>query len=298
MLSSYLNRLDHLRRKLLGSFYDRFVCTPQAFQRQVGRAGREGRPAATRFSVAIPIHNRGKFVYRPLFNLIRHPAVTDIVIYDDCSEASDFDVLKGSVDRLSGKKKISLYRHSKNQKALVTKRDAVARCESDWVLVLDSDNTAFCNYLDALGALSQPDKNIFYCSSYAFPFFPFDALGGGLIDFARAQALTADSRLRRYYLINDGNYMVHRDTFARLGEVIGKPLTDQADVMLVNYGFLSNGGGVQMLPNTSYYHRLDATGRWVSNPDASKQRAMRIFARLEAGLRWDEAFSCKLRDGR
>lgn len=281
---------------LAGSLYDRFVCTRANFARQ-SRRSIVPRPAALKFSVAIPIHNRGRFLYRPLFNLLGHPGVSEIVIFDDCSAEDDYAQLEKTVGELETPVPIRLLRQSFNRKALVNKRCAVEQCREDWVLLLDSDNTAFRSFLDALAQLSCPRENFFYCASFAFPRFRFQALGYEPIDFPAACRMTADGRLRRFYLINDGNCLVNRQTYLEASGKLGDPVADQADAMLVNYELLSMGGALQLLRETTYYHRVEAGSRWIGNAAASKTRALAIFDRLVSNRRSDEVFRDSLRKG-
>jgi glycosyltransferase involved in cell wall biosynthesis len=155
-------------------------------------------------------------------------------------------------------------RQSVNRKALVNKRFAVQECRGDWVLLLDSDNTAFRSFLDALASLSKLHENVFYCASNAFPRFAFKALGYRPIDFEAARRMTLDGSLKRYYLINDGNYLVNRRVYLGYSSALGEPAADQADAMLVNYELLSHGGALQLLPDTAYYHRVETGSRWLN----------------------------------
>jgi glycosyltransferase involved in cell wall biosynthesis len=275
--------------ELSAALFDSKICTAASVRRQA-ESYRAGRKAGLRFSVGIPHYNRGATICRPLFNLLRHPAVTEIVIVDDGSSPDEFELLSRNVREMDSRGRVKIHRREHNLGALRTKLECAEMASSDWVLILDSDNTAFMNYLNALAGLGSPGVDAFYCAGWAFPHFPFHPLQGMRLDFQKACALTAAGDLRRYYIINDGNYLVHRDSYIRSVKALGTIASDVADVMVVNYHWLSQGGCLQILPGTSYFHRVDASSFWCRTEEESRRRVSEIFARFEARNRWDEEF--------
>ena len=209
---------------------------------------------------------------------------------DDGSDPSEFAALERTVAEADPSGRVKIHRREQNLGALRTKLECVERVTCDWVLILDSDNTAFTRYLDVLARLGNLEESTFYCAGWAFPHFPFHPLHGMRLDFQKACALTASGDLRRYYIINDGNYLVHRESYIRSVKALGTIASDVADVMVVNYHWLSQGGTLQILPGTSYFHRVDASSFWCRTEEESRRRVSEIFARFEAGNRWDEEF--------
>jgi glycosyltransferase involved in cell wall biosynthesis len=283
-----------LRR--MAEFYDRWICTPEAVRRQavLGVEAWKG----LKFSVGIPHYNRGRLIYRSLFNLLNHPAVEEVVIVDDGSLEEEYRALVEFVDSLECGERVRIFRREENRGALLTKLECVERSESEWVLVLDSDNTAFRSYLHTLGRIQTPEAETFYCAEWAWPWFPFAALGKEAIDFSRAVSLCRDGRLRRYYIINDGNYLVNREAYCKAVLQIGKIPSDVVDVMVVNYLWLSYGGRLKMLPAESYYHRVDPSSFYKRTEDASKERLQDLFRRFESGEAWGNEYLQGLRGGK
>jgi glycosyltransferase involved in cell wall biosynthesis len=227
-----------------------------------------------------------------------HAAVEEVVIVDDGSREEEFLELKKFVDSLGYGERIKVFRREENRGALLTKLECVERCSTEWVLVLDSDNTAFRRYLDILGKIQNPDSQTFYCASWAWPFFPFEGLGREAINFERAEMLCRDGRLRRFYIINDGNYLVHRKAYSETVTRIGQISSDVVDVMVVNYLWLSLGGKLEMVPERSYFHRVDASSFYKRTEDDSKRRLLEIFKRFESGECCGEEFLEDLRSGK
>lgn len=276
-------------KMLLNGFtklYDANFCTIEAIVRQARAGECAGDGAFLKFSVAIPHYNRGASISRPLRNLLNHPGVGEIVIVDDGSREEEWELARREVGRIPHGGKIQMHRRVKNLGALRTKLECAERSALPWVLILDSDNTVFANYLDALAALREPSKDTIYCASWAFPFFPFHQLERETLTFDRAGELTRNGLLRRVYIINDGNYLVSRDEYVRNVAAVAHDGNHAADVMLVNYRWLSAGNRIQILPSTSYLHRIEGSSFWENTKEYSKAEVLRLFAKLEAGEKW------------
>lgn len=292
MLRSFIR---HLAENEQGNFllragvraFDRTFCTPRAVRQQ---AAKKIRPARQRFSVAIAHYNRGSLIHLPLCNLLDHPAVEDVVIVDDGSEEKQFADLLRSVEETGAGDRVRVHRREQNKGALVTKAEAVSLAGCDWVLVLDSDNTVFRGYLDALAETDlSPDS--FYCASWAFPFFHFSEFQGKRLDFAACSDAMRTGLLRRRYLMNDGNYLVPRSGYADAAHSLKRTAKDGADVMLVNYRWLTGGGALRVIPGTAYLHRLDPGSLYKKTQTESRARILLMSDRLERGVPCDDEFA-------
>lgn len=288
---NFMNWKSQVIRSAVGKFcfakvaewYDRNVCTPKAVMRQANVWQEQKAFGGLKFSVGIPHYNRGGRIYRPLFNLLNHPAVAEVVIVDDGSREEEFFKLQRFVDSLGCGNRVKVFRREENRGALLTKLESVEKCSSEWVLVLDSDNTAHRGYLDALSRIKKLDSKMFYCASWAFPFFPFHEFSGSRIDFDKACEWTRAGILKRVYIFNDGNYLVNRSAYIEAVGGIGQIASDVADVMVVNYRWLSEGGWVEIIPGVSYFHRVDDSSFWNRTAEESKRRVTEIYSLLEAG---------------
>lgn len=272
--------------------YDRWVCTPDAVRRQTEKGRSVGK--GLRFSVGIPHYNRGRLIYRPLFNLLDHPAVEEVVIVDDGSREEEYLALVEFVDSLGCGERVKVFRREENGGALLTKLECVERCGSEWVLVLDSDNTAFRGYLDALGEIQDLDTGIFYCARWAWPLFPFHDFSGIRIDFEKSGEWTRSGLLKRVFIFNDGNYLVNRQAYMDSVNSMGRIASDVADVMVVNYNWISSGGRLEILPCSSYFHRVDDSSFWNRTAEESKRRVMEVYGFLAAGRKMELGMFAKL----
>jgi len=291
-----LSNLVRSARIAASHAYDLTLCSPRGVRLAPAPKNRSPDVRGP-ISVGIPNYNRGSLIHRPLRNLLGDPRVGEIVIVDDGSGADEWAALQRNVRLLDKDGKVRLHRRAENRGAMFTKMECVRRGSLEWMVILDSDNTLFRSYLDALyrEPIWRPDT--IYCASAAFPYFRFDALVGPEIDFDLAARLCREGTLRRVYIINDGNYFVHRDRYlGRLGQL--DALThDVADVMVANYLWLSLGGRLKVLPGATYFHRIDASSFWMRTREESRRRVLHLFNRLERGLRWDDGFLRELQDG-
>jgi glycosyltransferase involved in cell wall biosynthesis len=219
-----------------------------------------------------------------------------VVIVDDGSHESEYEALQEQVRLIDKAGRVRIHRRVENRGALLTKLECVEKSSSDWVLLLDSDNTAFKGYLDRLTSLDRLDPAVIYCADWAYPYFPFHELSGMTLDFAKSSELLGSGVLKRNYLLNDGNYLVNRNRYLEVISTIGKLPSDVVDVLVVNYLWLSKGGKLDVIPGTKYMHRVDESSFWSQTAEASKKRLLAIYERMEGAVPWDEAFLEKLKN--
>lgn len=250
---------------------------------------------ANAISVAIPHYRRGPLIHRPLKNLLHDPRVAEVVIVDDGSPIDEYRILEKAVQEFNLSGKIRLVRRDENLGAQATKIDCIAESSREWVLLLDSDNTAFRSYLDAFFDIQHRDPSTIYCAPKAFPYFSFAPLAGKVMDWKACVEWTRSKLLRRVYIMNDGNYVVHRPSYIATVGPLRDLRRDVVDVLVANYLWLSKGGKLQILPSGAYHHRIDASSFWLRTAEASRDRLMKTFERIEAGQPWDEAFLADLK---
>ena len=278
--------------------YDRFFASRERTRREAFRT--KCGPFAgggSRISVVITHFNRGESLHRSLHNILSHPVISEIVIFDDFSDDSNYAKLVSFLSSLK-RSDIRIVKAKSNLKALRAKRAAVEACSSPWVLLLDSDNTVFRNFLDAIFQMPSRDDSTIYCAAFAFPYFDFRTVAGRDIDFDGIRKYAAAGTLNRVYFFNDGNYLVPKSRYLEVSHSVGHPCDDAADTMLFNYFWVSRGGKMKFLPGTSYLHRIEATGRWMTNSICSKMRVTEIVGRLKKGKRADPEYAWALGSGK
>lgn len=269
--------------------HDRLFCKSSQVMAQAGKA-RGLKPRSDAITVAIAHYNRGNLAHFPLCNLLVSDFVAEVLFFDDGSTPEHYANLQTFGSGLGCEERVRILRREKNCGAQTTKLDAVSAAKSEWVLILDSDNTVFPGFLEELSRLPQRNPQTFYCSPYAFPYFPFYPFSGQRLDFERCVALTHSGELRSVFIINDGNYLVHRESYMREINTLRELKSDVADVFVANYLWLSRGGELEVLERGAYHHRVDSSSFWMRTAEESRQRVIKLFKRMEDGSRWDKAF--------
>lgn len=277
---SLLRRWPYIKQDL----YDRFVCTADGVMKGPKRPSSDPR----KISVVISHYNRGASIHQALHNVLHDDRVSEIIVVDDGSKAEQYELLRENIKKLDRAGKVTLHRREENRGAMWTKMECVKYASNPWVVLLDADNSLFRDYLDEVFALPRWERDTIYCPSQAFPHFDFRELAGRSIDFEAACDLSRTGVLRRVYIINDGNYFLNREsyleTLARLSDI----RNDVADVMVVNYLWLSEGKKLEIMPHATYCHRLSESSFWSRTASSSRDRVLALFARFDQGLRWDE----------
>jgi glycosyltransferase involved in cell wall biosynthesis len=245
---------------------------------------------ARKFSVAIPHWHRAALIHRPLWNIINDERIEEIVIVDDGSSEEEFALLVANVARYDRRQVVTIHRRKNNRGAQFTKLECVEKTTGAWMVLLDSDNTLFPSYLKTVSSLGELDEKSFYCSDWAFPYFRFHQLRGKTIDFQTTCRLVKQGVLQRVYLLNDGNYFFHKETYLSQLSHLKAIHNDVADVMLVNYCWLSQGGILTVMRGASYLHRIDDSSFWLRIRETSKRQIIALFERLKNNLLWDDAF--------
>jgi hypothetical protein len=75
---------------------------------------------------------------------------------------------------------------------------------------------------------------------------------------------------------------------------MGRIASDVADVMVVNYNWISSGGRLEILPCSSYFHRVDDSSFWNRTAEESKRRVMEVYGFLAAGRKMELGMFAKL----
>ena len=232
-------------------------------------------------SVAIPHYNGAKLAHVSLFNILNDPRIAEILFLDDGSKIEEFNKLKTRLQPFA--QKVKLFRRDANWGPLANKIQAVELCTSDWLVLLDYDNTLLPEYLDAIFNLTEWEKSTIYCPGYAYPHFDFrESLGEKDIDLNSTSAMINSGEFKGEFF-NDGNYFLHRDSYIQTVKPFWNYSVLAADVIFANYLWLSSQNTLKVLQNSRYIHRIHGNSSWL-NMTASKRVFIAIAKRLKANL--------------
>lgn len=205
-------------------------------------------------SVVIPHFNRSALIYSPLRNIIHDKRIGEIVIYDDGSDSLEFEAMKNKSVKLSDK--IKVIRNEENLGAFRAKLEGIKLAKSEWVILLDSDNFLFQNYLNTIFQVKKWNNNNIYCADFAYPNYDFTRWGGQTFDMNEIRQMLREKQYKLLMLMNDGNYFVNRERYINTAEPFKEIDVLAVDVLAFNYLWLSRGGKLQVLKRVKYYHRV------------------------------------------
>jgi glycosyltransferase involved in cell wall biosynthesis len=273
-------KIGTIYRKLIHSVIDPIVYSGKYIKwvDRVRRFPSERR----RISVAITHYERPKLLPVVLKNIFYDERVSEIVVLDDGSSPGS---LSKCIENLkSFKTKVKLFRRRENLGAFATKVQACSLCSNSWCILLDSDNTIFTSYVDAIFKLQSWEEDIIYCPGYAFPHFDFRCYGNAIFDFEDICILQKQNRLNGPF-INDGNYFLNINEFTKALKSYKKFRVGAADVAFANYIWLSSGNRLRILRDASYYHRVHAKSNWILNADTGYYFLKLIMTGFENEMR-------------
>ena len=220
-------------------------------------------------SIAIPFYNNARMAHVSLFNIISDSRVAEIIILDDGSSEVEFKKLAEKVKPFF--QKVKLFRRDANWGALANKIQAVELCSSDWVVLLDYDNTLIPEYLDSIFQIKEWNQATIYCPGYAYPGFDFrDELGGQVLTLDAASLMAKSQNLNEAFF-NTGNYFLPRQKFIDCIKPFWKYSVAASDVIFANYLWLSLNNTLTVLRDLRYIHRVHGKSSWINSSEKSSQ---------------------------
>lgn len=208
-------------------------------------------------TVAIPYYNSRKYLEQAVELLLESDFVSEIIVHDDCSTDEIY----------SHHPKVKIYRNETNLGAFKNKYLAVSKASNEWVYLLDSDNYFFDNSLDVVKSIS-PQRGTYYSPSqlHLVDDGLDPSLDGkvvkydfGVIDSQKAKDLLKSGIGEFEWLINTGNFFVHRDDYIdAMKDIFEDPLYPyfEADAIVFCYNWLKKGNIIEVVDNLWYNHRL------------------------------------------
>jgi len=208
-------------------------------------------------TVAIPFYNNQEYLGQALEPLLDCDFVSEIIIHDDASEYQIY----------SDHPKIKIYRNDKNLGAFKNKYLAVSKSTNEWVYLLDSDNYFFDNSLEVVKNI-KPQRGRYYSPSqlHLVDDGLDSSLNGkvvkydfGIVDATKAKSLLQSGIGEFEWLINTGNFFIHRDDYIEsMKDVFNDPTYPyfEADAIVFCYNWLKRGNIIEVVDNLWYNHRL------------------------------------------
>lgn len=206
-----------------------------------------------RISIAVTSWNRFEQTVNSFSQILDDDRVSEVAITDDFSTDDSYDKLKWHFRDVD---KVKIYRNSKNMDCYFCKHEAAKNSNSEWLMLIDSDNTFDKSYLDAIYDIPEWGRNTFYQPQFSRPHFDFRKWKGLTITKENvAQYVNTDLMTA----CNAMNFFINRDEYLKIWDGTKDPVT--SDSIYFALCWLRAGNQIRITPNLEYDHFIDPNGK-------------------------------------
>ncbi len=218
-------------------------------------------------TVAIPTMRRFSFLKESVPRLLGVAAVKHVIILDETGE----DAASIWAEPWSENPKLGVIINEVRVGIFENKRRCLAAAPTDWVLILDSDNEWTAESFEALGAATggHLDSRIIYAAggmirrtSGQKDTRPLELFGS--IDVGRDNWNTVLETPGAYELLNDGNFVLHRDALEVIPRGVPHERFRAADVLACLHMLVGAGFTLRVLRDVSYIHNVHDESSWLA----------------------------------
>ncbi len=225
--------------------------------------------------IAIPTMNRWNFLKQNLPLFLSRPEVLEVVI---CDETGD-DVKEIEASSLHNHPKLRCYTNPTRLGIYHNKRKALSLAKAPWVAVVDSDNSFPESWFEVLAdSIDLKNEKKMYGSA---SFRSVNLVTG---DIQQHCAHFEDVTLNKHnwnkiiaipkwnFLLNDGNWVVHRNAIQHLPEDVPKtyePAATYCDAIYSLRCFIQAGYSIWYVPELFYIHTVHPGSSWLTREKPS-----------------------------
>ncbi len=221
------------------------------------------------FTVAIPTMRRwSSFLEKSLPQYLEFDLVSHVVVCDETGE----DAAAIAASKYATNPKLRVYTNPKRLGAYLNKRNCLEKSPTDWVAVLDSDNIFSEDYFEkAYAALKQESFNPSLVLASADHIRLFVKTGkeenrtshfSGL-RVTRTNWNTILQMPNWNFILNDGNYIVHKKFLSALNPHYTLEQVYASDAILAAKQFVEQGAIYYFVPGLRYIHTVHEDSEWL-----------------------------------
>ena len=221
------------------------------------------------FTVAIPTMRRWTtFLEKSLPQYLEFDLVSHVVVCDETGE----DAAAIATSKYANHPKLHVYTNEKRLGAYLNKRKCIEKAPTEWVAVLDSDNIFSEDFFSvAQETLCKESMNpkLVMASSETIRIFMKVGIEQNVTEHFTGLRITRanwNSVLKMPYwnfLLNDGNYIVHKSVFSYLSPNYTLEEVQAVDAILAAKQFVENGCTYYIVPGMKYIHTVHNDSFWL-----------------------------------
>lgn len=210
-----------------------------------------------KISISITSFNRSDLTIESFSKVYNHELVDEIVIVDDCSEEKHWSRLLELIDAHPASQKINVFRNEQNLNMSRNKAEAISKAKNEWVILLDSDNVLYPEYLDSIPEILY--SRIIYQPSECESEYTFKQFEGMTINKHNAKDFLHIREFR--IMLNQCNYLVNREKYLEVYKY--DPTIKESDTIYFNQLWLAAGYSFYVTPGMKYLHRKHEGSGWL-----------------------------------
>lgn len=225
-------------------------------------------------TVAVPTMDRwDSFLKHQLPIYLAHPKIACVVISDENGN----DIEKISNTEFAMDPKLRLYQNDKVLGVYGNKRQCILKAPTEWVAVLDSDNTFTNEFFDSffLKADLQDTKNI-YCAGKNERLFIDTGLTENRTEHfsgMKISTLNWNSILKTTawnFLLNDGNCIWPKEVVKFFPDLPEEEIVGTDSIFFVRQA-IKAGYTLNVEPTMHYIHTVHTGSHWLQNAQVSSR---------------------------
>lgn len=224
-------------------------------------------------TIAIPTMRRWSFLKTMIPIFLARPEVSEVVLSDETGE--DYAEAMAAFGKEKANPKLRLYKNETRLGIYQNKRKALSLCKKGWVALLDSDNVFPDEWFDFLAELDFSDtKRIYGSADFKTLHTDTGKVETPCTQFAGTvlNKKTWDTFLHKpkcFYLLNDGNWILHSESLSYLPAETKSETVQAADAIFMLWMLMKNGYSIHYPAGLEYIHMTHPGSSWIQTQDAS-----------------------------
>lgn len=222
-----------------------------------------------KYTLAITHYNRPDMLVESVSKV--NGLLDELIIQDD---ASDRETQKTIAEVFGGIAKI--YFNLANVGMSRNKCEAISNAKNKWVIIFDSDNILYPEYVKAIP--KHLERDTIYVPDFAEPNFDYRKFAGEEISAKNLHKFIKDPAFEM--LLNTCNYLVHRDEYLKVYQY--NSAMKATDTLWFNYLWLRYGGKFKVVPGMRYFHRVHKDSGFMKDVNYNMAQSKIVMKLIES----------------